>query len=152
MIFTNVILIFQAVPVTRLEEQEKEVRTNSPPPHIIGQIVEMGFSPEQARLALASTDTGLDVQQALDILLSNGAGADHEPEPVLDRPRRLSDSDLEEAKWEDRGQESPRIQHQVQRQASGGPSRVPKQAQALIGEDIQERADKLLAQIGRAHV
>jgi tetratricopeptide (TPR) repeat protein len=35
----------------------------------------MGFSPEQARVALAATDTGLDVQAALETLLSNGAGA-----------------------------------------------------------------------------
>ncbi|KAH9943622.1 hypothetical protein B0H21DRAFT_884345 [Amylocystis lapponica] len=35
-------------------------RPVSPPPHIVGQIVEMGFTPQQARVALAATDTGLE--------------------------------------------------------------------------------------------
>jgi len=34
----------------------------------------MGFSPQQARVALAATDTGLDVQAALETLLAGGAG------------------------------------------------------------------------------
>lgn len=41
----------------------------------------MGFSPQQARLALAATDTGLDVQVALDTLLANGAGDTSTPHP-----------------------------------------------------------------------
>ncbi len=48
-------------------------RSRSPPPHVIGQIVEMGFSPQQARQALARTQTGLDVQAALELLV----GADN---------------------------------------------------------------------------
>ena len=48
----------------------------------------MGFTPQQARLALASTDTGLDVQQALETLLSNGVGTEQEEETISDRPRR----------------------------------------------------------------
>ncbi|TDL22849.1 hypothetical protein BD410DRAFT_769877 [Rickenella mellea] len=43
----------------------------SPPPHIIGQIVEMGFAPQQARIALAATDTGVNVQEALEILMAS---------------------------------------------------------------------------------
>ncbi|KAJ3787612.1 hypothetical protein GGU10DRAFT_308639 [Lentinula aff. detonsa] len=42
-------------------------------PHILGQLVEMGFSVTQAQAALASTDSGQDVQAALEILISNGA-------------------------------------------------------------------------------
>ena len=34
----------------------------------------MGFSPQQALVALAATDTGLDVQAALETLLAGGAG------------------------------------------------------------------------------
>ena len=41
----------------------------------------MGFSPQQARIALAATDTGLDVQAALETLLSNGAGDTSTPPP-----------------------------------------------------------------------
>ncbi|KAG1818543.1 uncharacterized protein BJ212DRAFT_1446402 [Suillus subaureus] len=37
--------------------QRLSSRPVSPPPHIVGQIVEMGFSPQQARIALAATDT-----------------------------------------------------------------------------------------------
>ncbi|OCB84440.1 hypothetical protein A7U60_g8426 [Sanghuangporus baumii] len=135
-------------PVTP-QEQSKGTRTNSPPPHILGQIVEMGFSPEQARLALASTDTGIDVQQALDTLLSNGVGVDQELEPVQDRPRRrLSDLHDDDSGWEEHGQENLHVQRPAQRQtpSSTGASRTQKQAQSFIGEDIQDRADKLLAQ------
>jgi hypothetical protein len=39
--------------------------------------VEMGFSVQQARVALASTDTGLDVQAALETLLANTSGTQH---------------------------------------------------------------------------
>jgi hypothetical protein len=57
-------------------------RPISPPPHIVGQIV----SPQQVRIALAATDTGLDVQAALETLLSNGAGdTSTPPPPSLDR-------------------------------------------------------------------
>ncbi|KAG2739468.1 hypothetical protein P692DRAFT_201811507 [Suillus brevipes Sb2] len=80
----------QAPPLQRLSS-----RPVSPPPHIVGQIVEMGLSPQQARIALAATDTGLDVQAALETLLANGAGnsstpppssRDHEVRPPLRRP------------------------------------------------------------------
>ncbi len=47
----------------------------------------MGFSIQQARVALAATDTGLDVQAALEMLLSNGAGASS-PGPEEQRQRR----------------------------------------------------------------
>jgi len=39
----------------------------------------MGFSPQQARVALAATDTGLDVQAALETLLAGGAGSTPTP-------------------------------------------------------------------------
>ena len=41
----------------------------------------MRFSPQQARIALAATDTGLDVQAALETLLANGAGDTSTPSP-----------------------------------------------------------------------
>ncbi|WVQ72353.1 hypothetical protein IAR50_001904 [Cryptococcus sp. DSM 104548] len=70
-----------AKPLAKLEparaprpsSQAQAQRSNSPPPHIVGQIVEMGFSPAQARSALAKTTTGLDVQAALEILLGSQA-------------------------------------------------------------------------------
>jgi tetratricopeptide (TPR) repeat protein len=43
----------------------------SPPPHIVGQVVEMGFSPLQAREALLATDDGQDVGAAIEMLLQS---------------------------------------------------------------------------------
>ncbi|CDZ97307.1 Auxilin-like protein and related proteins containing DnaJ domain [Phaffia rhodozyma] len=48
-------------------------RRGSPPPHIVGQLVEMGFTPAQARQALGSTESGLDVQMAASMLLSESS-------------------------------------------------------------------------------
>lgn len=60
-------------------------RALSPPPHVVGQIVEMGFSPAQARTALAATPTGLDVQAALDSLLqAQGAAAGDDEDLEID--------------------------------------------------------------------
>lgn len=71
-----------ATPSPQAPLQCLSSRPVSPPPHIVGQIVEMGFSPQQARIALAATDTGLDVQAALETLLANGAGNSSTP-PLL---------------------------------------------------------------------
>ena len=107
-------------------------RPVSPPPHILGQIVEMGFSIQQARIALAATDTGLDVQAALETLLSNGAAASERPpsrrespEPRQRRPTRGNPST------------APR-----ERLARDTPSPSGSQQE----RNIQEQADKLLAQ------
>ncbi|CCA71136.1 related to SWA2-Clathrin-binding protein required for normal clathrin function and for uncoating of clathrin-coated vesicles [Serendipita indica DSM 11827] len=65
--------------------KSKPSRASSPPPHIIGQIVEMGFTPEQARNALAATDTGVDVEVALESLLAAaGSGDITSPSPYTD--------------------------------------------------------------------
>ncbi|EJD01067.1 uncharacterized protein FOMMEDRAFT_169260 [Fomitiporia mediterranea MF3/22] len=137
-----------ATPVA-VTERETRARADSPPPHLIGQIVEMGFSPEQARLALASTDTGLDVQQALDTLLSNGVGSDFSDEPPPERPRRgLADYREEDDRWEEHGEEDSPPRRRVARQTASSsvpPSRAQKQANLASG-DIQAQADKLLAQ------
>ena len=55
-------------------------RTPSPPPHILGQVVMMGFSVQQARLALGATLGGKqagqwDIVGALEILASDGAAS-----------------------------------------------------------------------------
>ena len=116
-------------------------RAVSPPPHIVGQIVEMGFSPQQARIALAATDTGLDVQAALENLLSNGAGSSTPPITQglqQSRDRRPpgdsgSDDDV-----------LPRIRSTPRRGARSAqhtPSPVNDPQR-----NLQEQADKLLAQ------
>ncbi|KAG6897097.1 hypothetical protein C0992_004029 [Termitomyces sp. T32_za158] len=58
-------------------EKTPSSRSVSPPPHILGQIVEMGFSVQQARIALAAT--GLDVQAALETLLADGIASGTPP-------------------------------------------------------------------------
>ena len=55
----------------------KPRRSASPPPHIIGQIVEMGFTPSQARQALAKTASGVDVEAALETLLASSLSHSH---------------------------------------------------------------------------
>ncbi len=57
-------------PRARPTTDARAARAPSPPPHILGQIVEMGFSVTQARAALAQTPGGLDVAAALESLLS----------------------------------------------------------------------------------
>lgn len=44
-------------------------RSTSPPPHVVGQLVEMGFAPQDARRALAQTDS--DVEQAVQVLVAS---------------------------------------------------------------------------------
>ncbi|KAJ8454245.1 hypothetical protein ONZ51_g13140 [Trametes cubensis] len=115
-------------------------RAVSPPPHVLGQIVEMGFSIQQARVALAATDTGLDVQAALDMLLSNDLHANQATSvtTVLMRKRdhyRRANSSVPPTR-------SP---PQTQRPARDRPAREgPLSAEAQ--KNLQEQADKLLAQ------
>ncbi|THH11547.1 hypothetical protein EW145_g604 [Phellinidium pouzarii] len=125
--------------------------TSSPPPHVIGQIVEMGFSPQQARLALAATDTGLDVQQALEMLLSNGVGSEEQQDslPPTSHSRGLSEFQDEEEPWEDRRTAASREHRPTQQDAPSSltpSSGAQNQISSLVPTDIQERADKLLAQ------
>ncbi|KAG5220599.1 Transcription factor spt [Salix suchowensis] len=71
----------------------------SPPPHIVGQMVEMGFAPVKAKVALINTykepesrarkDAGWDVEGAVSSLINGGGGStSHTPEP-----RRASPDD-----------------------------------------------------------
>ncbi|EJD50707.1 hypothetical protein AURDEDRAFT_182106 [Auricularia subglabra TFB-10046 SS5] len=110
---------------------------SSPPPHVIGQIVEMGFTPGQARVALASTATGVDVQAALETLLQNGAaGSEGAAEPSIDR----NSSDDEERRERER-----RRRHAERRRRPATEQHEP--AEALGGADsLQVQADKLLNQ------
>lgn len=115
----------------------------------------MGFTPQQARLALASTDSGLDVQQALDTLLANGVGSssmgdNDESEGDGERPPRgLAEfQDEDNFQEEGRRREAQRRRPQVQRQGSSSnrPDRPATESPSLLSEEMQERADKLLAQ------
>ncbi|PWN35383.1 uncharacterized protein FA14DRAFT_172027 [Meira miltonrushii] len=65
--------------------QSRKAGTSSPPPHVIGQVVEMGFSPQQARDALSQTPGGQNVQAALEILLQGSRGQPGRGTPNADR-------------------------------------------------------------------
>ncbi|KAJ7645696.1 hypothetical protein DFH06DRAFT_1051258 [Mycena polygramma] len=64
-----------AEPPARRKPQQ---RSTSPPPHVLGQLIEMGFSIPQARAALAEvySDGMWDVQAAIDSLLASTGGAE----------------------------------------------------------------------------
>ncbi|PVF97570.1 hypothetical protein CPB86DRAFT_874043 [Serendipita vermifera] len=106
-------------------------RPVSPPPHILGQIVEMGFTPEQARLALAATDTGLDVEAALESLLA--AGGDVTSPEMRDQPEYPASPP--------RPRQVPREPVDPGRARASGTS-TPSNTSA----NVQFQADKLLAQ------
>lgn len=114
--------------------QRLSSRPVSPPPHIVGQIVEMGFSPQQARIALAATDTGLDVQAALETLLANGAGNSSTPSPsphdyeVRSPPRRPPNQRVNSNR--DRDREVPR----------------GTEPEAHQSPDLNVQAEKIIAQ------
>ncbi|RXK39640.1 hypothetical protein M231_03142 [Tremella mesenterica] len=124
-------------PSTSSPRKQGDRGSSSPPPHIVGQIVEMGFSPLQARQALAQTSTGLDVQAALEILL---AVQTEEEVPSFD------DEDIvlrERVRREEEERERRRRRRQ-------GPSRdtvlprTPEERKAETGSEYD--TDKILAQ------
>ena len=63
-----------------------ETRSTSPPPHVVGQLVEMGFAPQDARRALAQTDA--NVEQAVQVLVASipkmqaPSSPESEPKPL----------------------------------------------------------------------
>ncbi|EED82866.1 predicted protein [Postia placenta Mad-698-R] len=120
-------------------------------------IVEMGFSIQQARVALAATDTGLDVQAALETLLSNGAASDSQPS---ERPREDQRNAQREPGWEryyESDEDQPRSTSSGRRTAPTSRSTAPNRASEPTARDgpspsgdsqrhLQEQADKLIAQ------
>ncbi|KAJ7449571.1 hypothetical protein FB451DRAFT_1354756 [Mycena latifolia] len=84
-----------AEPQARRKPQQQQ-RSASPPPHILGQLIEMGFSIPQSRAALADVyrDGTWDVQAAIDGLLAATGGAEGSSRPstppasVAPPPRR----------------------------------------------------------------
>ena len=99
----------------------------------------MGFSIQQARVALAATDTGLDVQAALEMLLSNGAASSSTPPP---EPRSRERERPRERRDEDPALSGQRIPGRRNRQREQPPRENPGPGD----RNLQEQADKLLAQ------
>ncbi|KAJ9093904.1 hypothetical protein QFC19_008136 [Naganishia cerealis] len=116
-------------------------RTLSPPPHIIGQIVEMGFAPQQARKALAKTDTGMNVEAALELLLAGNTAGGQQTETQghsreNDEARRL-DQDRERRR---RRREGP------SRSTLNPPATDPDARRDLDEIPFADQADRILAQ------
>ncbi|KAF7299270.1 UBA domain-containing protein 7 [Mycena indigotica] len=60
------------------KQQQQQQRSPSPPPHVLGQLIEMGFTIPQSRAALSQVynDGQWDVQSAIDSLLASTGGAE----------------------------------------------------------------------------
>ncbi|GHJ88642.1 hypothetical protein NliqN6_5044 [Naganishia liquefaciens] len=126
-----------AVQVQKTRRAE-HTRPTSPPPHIIGQIVEMGFAPTQAREALAQTSTGIDVQAALEMLLAKGRVSEHRNEDDLER--READRLAAERERRRRRRQGPS-------RSTVGTSESGDRRPTEDGEvAFAEQADKILAQ------
>lgn len=124
-------------------------RTGSPPPHVIGQIVEMGFSPAQAKQALAQTDTGANVQAALDLLVGN-----HESSQDERIARKLQARESGDA-FRDSDDDQDAAVHRRQappgasiagRRTRPSPASALDPAAAEANSDWQQQADQLYAQ------
>ncbi|KAK6904801.1 hypothetical protein I203_105619 [Kwoniella mangroviensis CBS 8507] len=124
-------------------------RSSSPPPHIVGQIVEMGFSPIQARQALAKTSTGLDVQAALEILLGGQTPQSSSRSDDRDQDNFGEDDEDFVERERQRREEEERERRRRRRQ---GPSRDSVKARSAEEREqekeasAQEQAEKYLAQ------
>lgn len=66
------------------------MRGPSPPPHIVGRLVEMGYGPLEARQALAATSSGQDVDHALTLLQASAPAPPAPKEPAeRTKPERV---------------------------------------------------------------
>ncbi|GMK56949.1 hypothetical protein CspeluHIS016_0307890 [Cutaneotrichosporon spelunceum] len=139
-------------PASRPASRPSGTRVSSPPPHVIGQIVEMGFPPDKARAALAATATGEDVQAALESLLANRAGTPardpRDEEDEWDRERTAA------RRYEDdeRDREAARRARHAARRA--GPKREAVRPRAdeyggpsgMNADDLAKQAEQVVAQ------
>ncbi|KAF8908069.1 hypothetical protein CPB84DRAFT_1822172 [Gymnopilus junonius] len=121
-------------------------RSSSPPPHILGQIVEMGFSVEQAKRALKNTKDRQDVQAALESLLG-GNGAAQPSRTEDDRPpaSNLTPPPTRTPAMPKGQKERERERLERQRLSAARGSGEGSSRGASVAE-IQDQADKLLAQ------
>ncbi|WVQ82582.1 hypothetical protein IAT38_004712 [Cryptococcus sp. DSM 104549] len=135
-------------PTHRAPKSTAQRRSSSPPPHIVGQIVEMGFSPTQARQALAQTPTGLNVQAALELLLAaqgSGSGSGSNTRPGGEGAFPEDDDDLiahERAQRE-------AAERERRRRRRAGPSRDTVKARSAEEKERDREtteAEKILAQ------
>ncbi|OXB39754.1 UBA/TS-N domain-containing protein, partial [Cryptococcus neoformans] len=127
-------------PAQPLSQEPRTSRALSPPPHIVGQIVEMGFAPAQARQALAKTSTGVDVQEALDLLLGGAGPSGSTPE--------VHDIEYDQRKRQEAEKERRRRRRAGPSRESVKPRTIEQQEQdaAAAAVNAQEQAERILAQ------
>ncbi|CAO1615271.1 unnamed protein product [Parajaminaea phylloscopi] len=131
-------------------------RVSSPPPHLVGQLVEMGFAPAQAKQALLATDSGLDVQVALEALISaqgsEGGGSHARDRDLAMRLQNDEARDVEleayEAKEERRrmARGGQGRSHTAKRVSPEDGTSERSAASGEEGTDWQKQADMLYAQ------
>ncbi|KAG8988942.1 hypothetical protein FRB90_002478 [Tulasnella sp. 427] len=133
----------------RINSTSPRPNASSPPPHVLGKLVEMGFSIQQARVALAATETGADVEAAMEILLTQAAVKEaDEREEVGQRPGRDEDPDEERRRRQQARRQGPsRANVPPARRAASGNEEGPAEGDspAALGQ-LADHADKVLAQ------
>ncbi|PWN26565.1 hypothetical protein BDZ90DRAFT_233171 [Jaminaea rosea] len=118
-------------------------RAASPPLHLVGQIVEMGFSPQEARQALAQTQDGLDVQAALESLL--GSRQKHDVDGDEQLARRLQNQEGRDTEM-DEYEAKERRRREARRGRREAPPEDRSSSNQTDGTDWQKQADQLYAQ------
>ena len=128
----------------------------------------MGFTPQQARIALAATDSGVDVQAALESLLNAGPADGDDDHDGFGSARAARRPDLtEEEEWERREEERERRRRGGGRPSNGQESAPERRARRPSGpssssppngtsqsdpatllnaQQLREQADKVLSQ------
>ncbi|KAF9453124.1 hypothetical protein P691DRAFT_801993 [Macrolepiota fuliginosa MF-IS2] len=143
-------------PTNHAASSTTRTASGSPPPHILGQIVEMGFSIPKAKAALAANNN--DVQAALDQLLasetgssSGGHGTPAHRESVTNSPAPGATSQQQQQ------QQQPSIPRRRDREILRDREREQRRGDTASPSgsgtgDVQTQAEQLLAQaseIGR---
>ncbi|WFC94673.1 auxilin-like clathrin-binding protein required for normal clathrin function [Malassezia brasiliensis] len=123
-----------AAPVAPTARTEHGIaRGTSPPPHVVGQLVEMGFAPDAARRALARTPSGVDIEAALTTLTNERGTAAPPVEEEEDVYTRVEHDD----EFTTTHIAAQRAERTLQ---------VPAWAQRAATPDWQKQADQLRAQ------
>ncbi|KNZ45625.1 hypothetical protein VP01_797g2 [Puccinia sorghi] len=137
----------QAGPSTRGQQQSQSkssspARIHSPPPHILGQVVEIGFSPARSRQALVQTrnpKTGdWDVTSAVESLLGTQSRPASREQSVLD-----SRSSSEPARRKPHG---PPPANNSSHETGPAKSELTSNIPGVNTKEIQDQAAELLAQ------
>lgn len=151
----------------RLEEEQTKPRRPSPGPlndndKAVAELVDMGFPPDKSAIALATTESGLDVQAAVGWLLNQAhaeakqktkgrsqEGSRHSPEQSEERPRRnVSRSNTRKARESEpvpawmKGEEG-RSRSGQRKQEDGGQEKDVSQMATEIGSSLFKSANSL---------